>query len=268
MRLIVKSDDYGFTKGVTAGSLDGIENGIITCTGLFTNMPSSEYAAKQMIRRFPQFCLGNEINIVSGRPVSDPSKIPHLVDPNTGEFVRSTLRYHEAKVNRVDFWPYEECVVEVRAQVERFYKMTGKLPCYLSGHSITMVSPNFFRALDDVSREIGVPFSQNLEKELQIKRVRSWSDKPFELSDQIDRDVETHVLNQLEAMKDEALVMISGHCGFLDAELLKYSSFTVIRAKDHEMYTSEKLKRWIAENHVELTTLTGEIVDRKMEAAV
>ena len=39
MKLLVQGDDYGFTKGVTYGILDAIDNGILRNTGLFANMP-------------------------------------------------------------------------------------------------------------------------------------------------------------------------------------------------------------------------------------
>ena len=38
MKLLVQGDDYGFTKGVTYGMIDAIDNGILTCTGMFANM--------------------------------------------------------------------------------------------------------------------------------------------------------------------------------------------------------------------------------------
>ena len=45
MKLLTQSDDYGFTRGVTCGILDAIENGVVRNTGLFVNMPESEHAA-------------------------------------------------------------------------------------------------------------------------------------------------------------------------------------------------------------------------------
>lgn len=44
MKLLVQSDDFGFTKGITDGICDALQNGIVTCTGLFVNMPASAYA--------------------------------------------------------------------------------------------------------------------------------------------------------------------------------------------------------------------------------
>ena len=43
MKLLVQGDDYGFTKGVTYGILDAIDNGVLRNTGLFANMPFIDY---------------------------------------------------------------------------------------------------------------------------------------------------------------------------------------------------------------------------------
>ena len=45
MKLLTQSDDYGFTRGVTCGILDAIENGVVRNTGLFVNMPEGEHPA-------------------------------------------------------------------------------------------------------------------------------------------------------------------------------------------------------------------------------
>ena len=52
MKLLTQSDDYGFTRGVTCGILDAIENGVVRNTGLFVNMPESEHAAS-FIQDYP-----------------------------------------------------------------------------------------------------------------------------------------------------------------------------------------------------------------------
>lgn len=255
MKLIIKSDDYGFTKGVTEGILDGIRNGIINCTGIFMNMPESESALKRM-EEFPDVCFGIDINIVSGKPVGDLRLLPHLVNMKTGEFIRSTERIKEAKEKGTDFWPYEECKAEAKAQIDKFIEMTGKKPAYINGHSVTNFSKNLQRALTDIAYEYQIPYVKEIEKLAHIKRVPSWGTRPFDLQNQYRCNTEDFVLSALQEMKDEDIVMISGHCGYVDDDLLKYSSYTVVRARDHKMYCSDKLKRWIKEHQVELITLT------------
>lgn len=254
MRLIVKSDDYGFTKGVTYGILDGIENGLINCTGLFTNMSYSKEAADKIKTR-KDICFGIDINIVSGKPVCDPTLLPNLVNQNTGEFIPSSVRLKEARDNGIDYWPYDECCLETTAQIERFKELTGKYPAYINGHSITNFSPNFQKAIRDCSLRFQIPYVKDIEIMANVKRVPTWTLRPFNLQNQLICNPEEHVLKALEAMKDEETVMISGHCGFVDDELLGYSSYTLIRARDHHMYTSDKIKKWVKEHDVELVTL-------------
>ena len=46
MKLLTQGDDYGFTKGVTLGIIDAIDNGFLKCTGMFTNMEIAPWAAQ------------------------------------------------------------------------------------------------------------------------------------------------------------------------------------------------------------------------------
>ena len=65
MKLLVQGDDFGFTKGVTLGIIDGIDNGILRNTGLFANMPSAVLAAELMKGR-DHACFGIDFNLVAG----------------------------------------------------------------------------------------------------------------------------------------------------------------------------------------------------------
>ena len=78
MKLLIQSDDYGITDGVSAGIIKAIEFGLVKNTGMFVNMPSSLNAAKAI--KNIDVCLGIDINYVCGKPVTDPSLIPHMVD--------------------------------------------------------------------------------------------------------------------------------------------------------------------------------------------
>lgn len=72
MKILVQSDDYGFTRGVVAGMCDAFARGIITSTGLFANMPICEEAVRKA-QAFPQLCLGIDINL---RPLRQRSLVP------------------------------------------------------------------------------------------------------------------------------------------------------------------------------------------------
>ena len=92
MKILVQSDDYGFTKPITDSVCDSIDmGGIITSTGLFTNMPYREYAVERM-KAYPQICLGIDINCSTGPCVADPKLLPHLVNQETGRFIQTSER--------------------------------------------------------------------------------------------------------------------------------------------------------------------------------
>jgi len=44
------------------------------------------------------------------------------------------------------------------------------------------------------------------------------------------------------------------HCGYMDADLINLSSFNACRVKDLEAVTSDVLKQWVKDNHIELIT--------------
>ena len=73
MKLIIQSDDLGITEAVSCGIARAAREGAITCTGLFSNMPAAPFAV-ELMKPYPQICLGEDINLVAGRPCADPEK--------------------------------------------------------------------------------------------------------------------------------------------------------------------------------------------------
>lgn len=47
MKLIINADDFGLSKSITDGIIDGILSGYITSTTVMSNMDYAEYAIKQ-----------------------------------------------------------------------------------------------------------------------------------------------------------------------------------------------------------------------------
>lgn len=254
MKLIVQSDDYGFTKGVTYATHDAIRNGIITCTGLFANMPAAKEAV-ELLKDCSDICLGIDINVVSGHPCEKPDAIPSLVNSDTGEFIRSSDRQKDPRWMKEDLYPYDEVCAETEAQIRTFIELTGgKKPEYIHGHSIGESSGNYKGALHDVGVRYGIPFTRDVWAALGVVRMKGVQQKSFEIQDQITIDSEENALRQLEELKNEEYVRIGGHCGFVDYDLIRYSTFTVVRSKDYIMYTSDRIKKWIREHQVELIT--------------
>lgn len=251
MKLIVRADDYGLTDGVTLGILKGFKMGIITCAGLMTNMPSSKWAAEQ-IKMNPQYSFGQDINLVAGSPVSNHRLIPHLVD-EVNRFRKSS--YYNAQVKLgVDPLPYDEVIVEVENQVKKFIELTGKLPHYLNGHAFR--TPNFSRALANVADKYQII---NMDKVRNSDSLGTFKDRlynpPFTTENQLLINSEKFVIDHFHELLNHNIAFFNCHPGFVDEELIKYSSLNIGRVKDLTMVTSRKIRNLIIDNNVELISV-------------
>lgn len=247
-QLIIQSDDFGITKGVSHGIIEGIENGIIQNTGLFVNMPSSEYAS-QLIQHYPQVCLGIDINIVAGKPCADPSLIPCMVNDHGDFYTSGQSRIIDANTDGFDHLIYDQCIIEVKAQLERFKQLIGHYPEYIHGHSYS--TPTLIKAMDDLSALYGIPTSRKLTQQYGLVRpLTNWNKKPFRLEDQLHADPLGCI------MQDDYLQCQRGyiifHCGYVDAALFDVSTYTLIRPMDLKAATSNRLNQWINDHHIEL----------------
>lgn len=262
MKILFQSDDFGITEGVTLGIIKGIEKGIIRNTGLFTNMKSSEFAAS-FIPKYPQCCFGIDINLVAGKPLTDPAKVPGLVDEN-GVFIKSIKRFEDNKVIgkkgvttlvfENDPYVYEEVYLEVENQILRFIELVGKKPEYIMPHSL--VTPTTYKAIKTLADKYEVPYAIDVLVDQDVTRLPGvWNIKPvFEVEAQLHTNVEQNVLKLLKENLHHEKAFFVFHAGYVDADLLEVSSYSLIRARDLEMATSKELLQFIEDNKIELIT--------------
>ena len=256
MKLLIQGDDFGFTRGVTDGIVDSIDFGVLRNTGLFTNMPSAEYAVSFMKDR-PQVCFGIDFNIVSGKPVCDSRDVPHLVDEK-GEFIRSGVRMQDpqfqSEEGRRTMFPYDEVYMEMKAQYDRFIALTGRKPGYLHAHSL--MHENYMDVLRKLSKDTGIPFSMDILQQLHAATMlgKMSKKKEFDAYAQLNKDPFSDFMSAEQNYLNSEYGWIGGHPGYIDAELLKLTTLSLERCKDAEMYMSSDLKSWIECNHAQLIT--------------
>lgn len=250
MKILVQSDDYGFTRSVVAGMCDAFERGIITSAGLFANMPICEEAVRK-IQAFPHICLGIDINVSSGPCVSDPSSLPTLVNLETGQFIQTSQRMKDPRWGQDVFKPYDECYREACAQIEKFIAVTGHLPEYLQSHS-TSGSLQYLAAIRDAAHRYDIPFSYEVREKYAIHVLMPQCEgDPYSYENQtVDRVA--LMLEQLNAHQDAEYVCLPSHCGFVDAELMSLSRCNLARAYDHAYLTSPSIRAWIDDHHAQL----------------
>lgn len=262
MKLLVQGDDFGFTRAVTYGILDAMELGILTCTGLFVNMPSSEFAARQ-IPLHPDTCFGIDFNITSGPCVADPASIPHLVDEK-GEFIRSKVKFSDPRfadpAGRAELWPKEEVMIELEAQYARYVELVGREPEYVHTHSLGRAVPTYIEAVSEIGKKHGVPMAAEAREKLGFGDLhrQTWSSfgktpkKEFNAEKQLSKDTLAQTIQYRDDLLSYEYAALDGHPAYIDADLIALSTVSLERCKDLEMMMSENMKQWIRDNQVEL----------------
>ncbi len=274
-KLLVQGDDYGFTKAVTLGIIEGIDNGILRNTGMFTNMPTAVLAAELMKGREDKACFGIDFNLVSGPSVCDPKEIPHLVDEE-GQFIRSGVRIRDPRwqtvEGRAELFPYDEVEKEIYAQYNKFVELTGRQPGYFHGHSIS--SEAYRAAINKLSAETGIPFSSNIREQFDFADFRKFRQpesakksasftKTFDPIAQLEKNTLQTVLDNADIILAHEYAMIGGHPGYIDADLLGLTTLSLERCKDLQMIVSPEMKKFIADNNIELITYYDLVKDLK-----
>jgi len=260
-RLLLQSDDYGMTCGVTEGTLHAIRDGFLKNTGMFVNMKSSAYAAERI--RDMDVCLGIDINLACGRPVSDPKLVSHLIGED-GRFRSSRTVLKENRLLKTDRYLYyfehdpyiyEEVLTETRAQVERFIELNGRLPEYINAHSI--MTENTEKAAKAVKEEFGIKgHSSDFYFGEGIDDLSYMGDyEVMTPEQQIKLDMKDLIIKKvLPSMREDRIGFFCCHCGFIDRDLLQETSYTFQRMNDTALICDPDLAKAIEDNHIELIT--------------
>lgn len=152
MKLILHSDDFGLHKEINRAILAAAKQGMLTSTSVLVNGLAAEEAMER-VKSYPRLGVGIHLNIVRGRPLSDPAEIPSLVDGN-GLFLNSTgkllLRSFLGKLS------HDEVYLEYRRQVLRMMEQ-GIRPTHFDGEKHThLLLPEAVRAVKRLMDEFGI----------------------------------------------------------------------------------------------------------------
>ena len=243
-KLLVRADDLGYSEAFNYGLARAVKSGIVRSVGVMPNMEWAEHGVRLLDGTDVIFTV--HANICQGKPITDPKRIPSLVDEN-GEFKDKSL-YREAKE---DFVVLEEVVMEVEAQYLRLVELTGKKPYMIEAHAVP--SNNFNRALGIVAKKYGVESMQFVPG-----RGPKIGNTIFKFS----MDSGNADYNPFESLKkaalqpmaeDEACMMVL-HPGYVDEYVLTTSYITTQRALEVAMAINPEVPKWCAENDVKLIT--------------
>ncbi len=163
-QLIVNADDFGRTRGVSAGILRAHLEGIVTSTTAMMNMPGVAADLHQAKTEAPRLGLGVHLNFTAGRPLLPPEWCASLVDEH-GRFLTQ-----EAIMAAPDRVKPDELREELKSQITTFNNATGALPDHLDAHHFVHLYPPLFEVyldlVDRFKRPARIPFPRQ-EPELE-----------------------------------------------------------------------------------------------------
>ncbi len=148
MKLIINADDFGLSKSITDGIVEGIKGGYITSTTIMANMPFAEYAIKEALKNNIK-CVGLHINLTVGKPLI---KNMRLTDEN-GIFLYNNRQIENKNLT------YDDAYNEIMAQVNMVEKLSsGKLKIdHLDCHHQLYKNINIKRAMNNVALKLNIP---------------------------------------------------------------------------------------------------------------
>lgn len=261
MKLIVRADDFGYTKAYNEGVMEAVENGIITHLDIMLDTPGT-VEALELAKEHPWLSLGWHTHFW-GRPVLDPSLVPSMVNEE-GRF-KWRSRENKHLIKTID---YHEAVAEYTAQMERCVRIYGKA---VDTADVRDDSPSE-QAKKAVCERFGIVYNYYFQNRMGTATPLPIQEKYKSLNIHHDALTEPQVgclmkdIDKFEACYDpvkyfmsldlekykDAVVMLALHPGYLDSYILAESTCTIARVKDVEAICSPVLKEWVRSNHIEL----------------
>jgi len=145
--LIVNADDFGLTAGVSRGILEAHRSGIVTSTTLLVNREIPTVQVEEL--KACGLGVGVHLNLTLGVPVSDPKRVPSLVDAE-GRFIRDA---REAAARAKP----DEARIELGTQIDVFRRIMGRFPTHLDTHHHVGRHDPILDLVLDFARALKVP---------------------------------------------------------------------------------------------------------------
>ena len=147
--LVVNADDFGRSRGVSAGIVEAHLHGLVSTTTALMNLPGSGSDVAQSARQTPSLGMGVHLNLTLGRPLSPPQSVPTLVAPDGTFWPPDALAARSAGID------LDEVQREWRAQVEALLACGATLDHLDSHHHVAVFTPDWWTLMLDLSAEFG-----------------------------------------------------------------------------------------------------------------
>jgi predicted glycoside hydrolase/deacetylase ChbG (UPF0249 family) len=146
--LIVNADDFGRSRGVSAGIVHSHLHGLVSTTTALVNLPGTLDDVAQASRQAPTLGLGVHLNLTLGRPILEPALVP---SPSSDGNFHSP----DALASNPGRLDARDVAAEWRAQIESFLSTGAMLDHLDSHHHAALLSPSFWEVSLGLAAEYG-----------------------------------------------------------------------------------------------------------------
>lgn len=266
MKLVMRADDFGYTKVFNAGTIKAIEEGLITTVDIMLDTIGT-IDALETIKNYPWISVGWHGGHCWGKPVADPRLVSSLLNKE-GRF-----KYWNNATLKNDVI-YEEALIECRAQINRCIQILGKAPICTSFGQDNI----YERARKQVCIEFGIHFDY-MEKKDRVTKITSYPlDKYRKLdiymptqhdsvyldlyadspSERLKYNPVKYFIEDPDNLKNHKVSITAWHPGYLDEYIFNEfpkNHFHTARVVDISSMCSPVLKKWVETKKVELVNM-------------
>lgn len=154
IKKIINADDFGVSEGVNNAVIKAFKGGVLNSTSVMVNMDYAVEAARLTAEQGQGLATGLHLNLTMGKAVSNPAKIPLLVDHegnfNCG-FVKLLLMSLLVKKELT-----EQVKTETLAQIQRAKEM-GFTLAHIDSHRHIHIIPAIFKTVQQLAAENNIP---------------------------------------------------------------------------------------------------------------
>lgn len=172
--MIICADDYGLSNAIDDAVIELIQKDRITATSCIVNNYNAKVSILKLKKYIDKIDIGLHLLLTDGKPLSNQKSNGGLVDHNgnLNNFWKLTAKTYSHRIQ------FESVYNEIRAQIEYFNDLFGRMPDFIDGHKhvqqLPIIRNVLIRLIQDISfspylRVAGLPRTLMMDTHLSKK---------------------------------------------------------------------------------------------------